>query len=219
MIDDEDRHEQPDSVDELPVVNLHLWELSGDVILDPDFDLTDPEQPDKYYNRLLWNNDDENPTPICLPTNYKLVIKQIMKRGKYRWMSEPFRRMVLHGQTIHDHTHGDRLHELIDHESIEYAVTNNKKNILDAIGDGVKCNFHSKRCTSVRFNQEFFKLIDDARDEAGIIDKEKWFVYLVVLSLRTHPTYTAYYEEFDILIKDIQRQLDARIARLVQIRG
>lgn len=201
---------------EVEVIDLSapLHERSTCEILKYESDMTDPDEPHIYRKELLWGTGEVDPKPVCLPPHYKSIIKQIQKRNGYKWLAEPLRRLALHGLTIHDHPRGKTLHQLMQRDTVQNAIEHNDKNTLDAIGEGIKCNFLSKRCTSVRFNEEFFNMVEERRDDAGIADCEKFMVYLVVLSLRKHPDYVDWYPEFDTLIGDIQRQIDNKIRRM-----
>jgi len=204
----------PDNLPECfdPAPPLH--EIPTDEILRYSAELIDLDEPDIYYKDLLWHTGEVDPKPVCLPPHYKSIIKQIQKRNGYKWLAEPLRRLAYHGLAIHDHPRGKTLHNLMQRDAVQNAIEHNDKNALDAIGEGVKCNFLSKRCTSVRFNEDFFSMVEERRDDAGIIDCEKFMVYLIVLSLRKHPRYVDWYPEFDVLIGDIQRQIDSKIRRL-----
>jgi len=196
------------------VMDLPLWKRPCSEILAKDADLTDPEEPEIYFKELLWNTEDQDPKPICLPTHYKTLIGQLRKQYGYKWFAEPFRRLVLHGLAIHDLTHGIRLHDLSGLDAIQNAIISNNKKILDILSCNIKGDFTAKRCTSVRFNENFYNMIEQRREDAGICEDSKWIAYLVALSLRTHPDLSCWYDDFDRLIADLQRKMNDRIERL-----
>jgi len=209
--DIDDPENLPECIDP---ASLQLHERSCKEILKHNADLTDPIEPDIYKQELIWNTADIDPKPVCLPPRYKMIINQLKKRNGYKWLAEPIRKLVYHGLAIYDHPRGKTLHELMQRDTVQNAIEYNDKNTLDAIGEGVKCDFLAKRCTSVRFNEDFFSMIEERRDDAGINDCEKFVVYLLALSLRTHPGYANWYPEFDLIINDMHRQIDSKIRRL-----
>lgn len=194
-----------------------LHEMPTDEILKKNCNLTDIEEPDVYRIDLIWTTKDLIPVPLCLPPHYKTIVKQMMKRNGYNHLSEVVRRLAYHGLTIHDHPGGNELHQLMQQDAIQNAIHDNDKNTLDVVGESVKCNFLAARCTSVRWNEDFMDMVIDRREEAGITDCPKFFVYLIVLSLRKHPEYTSWYPEFDVIISDVQRQINRKIKRLKSI--
>ena len=214
-----------ESLPEVEMIASRLHARTCEDIINRSSVLTDPileEGEDSiapifYSHSLLNTSRDDDPRNICLPPFVKKLIQREKDLYGYRWMSEPFRRHTLHGLARHDITYGNRLHDLLDHDIIGNAIDSNDRKILYAIGDGVKCDFLSKRCTTVRFNEEFWDKIEQSRDDAGVDDREKWLVYLVVLSLQDHPRFAGWKDEFDKIISLIQQQLDTRIEKLEKI--
>ena len=170
-----------------------------------------------YSHSLLNTTREDDPRNICLPPFVKKLLKREVKLYGYTWLSEVFRRHVLHGLARHDITHGNRLSELLDNDVIGLATDTKDLKIFYAIGDGVKCDFLTQRCTTVRFNEDFWKLIEDAREDAGVSDRERWLVYLVVLSLQDHSRFAGWQDDFNKIISVIQNQLDSRIEKLEKI--
>lgn len=195
---------------------LDQWSCNEVLIKDNNIDLTDILEPEKYPMSLLWHNDDQDPKPICLPPKYILLIDQIQDRNGYKFMSEPFRKLVFHGIVIYDRQNGNRLHDLMMKPKIQNAIERCDKDTLDRIIP-INCNFLSKRCTSVRFSEDLYKMIDDRRKDAGVCTTEKFIVYLVTLSLRRHTRYTGWYPDFDIIIDDMERQISNKIKSLETI--
>ena len=190
--------------------------VNGELI-DGEDTVDDQPVPIKYSHDLLHTTREDDPRNICLPPFVKKLLKREVKLFEYDWLSEVFRRHVLHGLARHDHTHGDKLRDLLDNDVIGLATDTKDTKILYAIGDGVKCDFLTKRCTTVRFNKEFWNLIEEAREDAGVDDREKWLVYIVALSMKDHSRFTSWQPDFDKIIDVVQQQLDTRIEKLEKI--
>lgn len=158
---------------------------------------------------------------VCMPPHVKRLIQYLQKenRDSIRWMSEAVRRLLVHGLKIHMHSHGSRLSELMSAEVIAVAITSHDTKILNQIQDDTKFNGRADRCYHVHCNSRMWETLDDARDEAGFVDKERWMTFLLLLSLQEHPDLSSWYKVFHESTDDIQEQLQTRIEKLERLTG
>jgi len=210
MVDDE----EPDSLGLAPVEpNLPVWKWACDDVLDKDTYFVCPSG---IYQHVLLNTDDDDTTRnVCLPPGGKTLLKRIQVIHGYRWKSEPFRRLILKGMAKHDQLHGHKLHDMLGNNVLGDAVDNNNKKIIRIIEDGVKCDFNSKRCWTAKFSVDFWEMITDRQEEAGVCSSERWLAYLFVLALWDCPRFAdRWRDDFKQVLQVMQEQLNERIDKL-----
>ena len=194
-----------------------LRDRSCDEILRRDSDFNDPDD-DRYNQELLWDNQKRTPNPISLPARVIKIIRKEKRKNGYRVLSEPVRKLILHGLTDHNFYFGDELHKLNQKPSIQRAIEDCNRDIMDKLDQGVKCSDNCKRCTSVRLNEDLYELIDEAMNDAGICSPDKFLGYLVIRSLSKHTTYEKQWHMiFNPIIEDMQRQLKNYINKLKKL--